>query len=145
MNSPFEEYEDTEQVKKERRYYWLKLKEGFFEDRYIKILKVQTNGYRVLAIYLMLQLKALKSDGILEYSRILPSHTAELAIEIGEPEEVVAEAIQQLVRCGLVELWGDDTVFMTAKREIIDYGSEGASAERVRRARERRRALHCND
>lgn len=84
MNSPFEEYEDTEPVKKERRYYWLKLKEGFFEDRYIKILKVQPNGYRVLAIYLMLQLKALKSDGILEYSRILPSHTAELAIEIGE-------------------------------------------------------------
>ena len=145
MKSPFEEYEDVEPARKERRYFWLKLKEGFFEDRYIKILKAQPTGYRVLAIYLMLQLKALKSDGILEYSGILPSHTAELAIEIGEPEDVVSEAIQQLVRFGLVDLWDDDTVFMKVKREIIDYGSEGASAERVRRARERKRALHCND
>lgn len=145
MDNPFEEYETEEPPKKERRYYWLKLKEGFFEDRYIKILKAQPNGYRVLTIYLMLQLKALKSDGILEYSRILPSYTAELSIEIGEPEEAIAEAIQQLVRCGLVELWDDDTVFLNAKREIIDYGSEGASAERVRRAREKKRALQSNN
>lgn len=144
MENPFAEYETEEPIKKERRYYWLKLKEGFFEDRHIKILKAQPNGYRVLTIYLMLQLKALKSDGILEYSRILPSYTAELAVEIGEPEDAVAEAIQQLVRCSLVELWDDDTVFLNAKREIIDYGSEGASAERVRRARERRKALQSN-
>lgn len=145
MENPFEEYETEEPTRKERRYYWLKLKEGFFEDRYIKILKAQPNGYRVLTIYLMLQLKALKSDGILEYARILPSYTAELALEIGESEDAVVEAVQQLVKCGLVELWDDDTVFLTAKREIIDYGSEGASAERVRRAREKKRALHCND
>jgi len=130
--------------KKERRYFWLKLKEGFFEDRYIKILRAQQNGYRVLAIYLMLQLKALKSDGIIEYAKLLPSFTAELAVEIGEDEDSVIEAIDLLVKFGLVEIWDDDSVFLTAKKEIIDYGSEGASAERARRSRANKKALQCN-
>lgn len=124
---------------KSRRYYWLKLKEGFFEDKHIKILRVQPNGYRVVCIYLMLQLKALKTDGMIEYSRLLPSYTAELAVEIGEDESSVTEAIQLLEKFGLVELWDNDTVYLAAKKELVDYGSEGESAERTRRCRSKKR------
>lgn len=128
---------------KSKRYYWLKLKEGFFEDKYIKILRAQPNGYRVLCIYLMLQLKALKTDGMIEYSKLLPSYTAELAIEIGEDESAVVDAVQMLEKFGLVELWDNDTVYLAARKELVDYGSESDSAERVRRHREKK-MLQCN-
>lgn len=129
----------TKEDKKGRRYYWLKLKEQFFEDKYIKILRAQPNGYRIVCIYLMLQLKALKTDGMIEYARLLPSYTAELAVEIGEDESAVAEAVQTLEKFGLVELWDNDTVFLAARKELIDYGSESDSAARARRCREKKR------
>lgn len=128
---------------KSKRYYWLKLKEGFFEDKYIKILRAQPNGYRIVCIYLMLQLKALKTDGMIEYSKLLPSYTAELAIEIGEDESAVVDAVQMLEKFGLVELWDNDTVYLAARKELVDYGSESDSAERVRRHREKK-MLQCN-
>lgn len=126
---------------KGRRYYWLKLKSGFFEDKYVKILRSLDNGYRVVCIYLMLQLKALKTDGMIEYSRLLPSYTAELAVEIGEKEEAVIEAIQILEKFGLVELWDNDTLFLAARKELVDYGSESESAERMRRCRDKKRHI----
>ncbi len=144
QSNPFAEYaEDTEtdKVKKEKRYFWLKLKDGFFDDKNIKIIRTLENGYRILCIYLMLQLKALNSDGIIEYTSLLPSFDAEIAAFIGETEETVSEAIKILARCGFVEIVDNDTLFLTAQQEILDYGSEGASAARMRKLRERKKSV----
>lgn len=137
--------EQAQTEKKEKRFFWIKLKEGFFDDIYIKALKAQPNGYRTVVIYLSMQLKALKTDGLLEYRELLPNYTDELSLMLGESPESIAEAIKELERVGLIELWDNNTVFLTAKQEIIEAGSEGASAERVRRCRERQKALQCNN
>ncbi len=146
MENPFNDYgaelsaQNGNGGTKEKRFFWLKLKEGFFDDKYIKIIRTMDNGYRILSIYLMLQLKALKTEGFIEYTALLPSFDAELAIIIGESEENVSEAVQILEKCGLIEFVDSKTVFMSARKELLDYGTEGASAARMRKFRDKQEA-----
>ena len=47
----------------DKRYYWLKLKEDFFQDEAIEWLEEQENGKEYCLFYLKLCLKSLKDDG----------------------------------------------------------------------------------
>ncbi len=147
-NNPFSEYnehaEEATEPKKSKKFYWIKLKEGFFEDKYIKALRVQNNGYRIITIYLSMQLKALKTDGLIQYSQLLPSYTEELALLLNEPSEAIEEALKILEHMKLIEIWDDKTVMLVARQEIIEAGNEGNSAERVRKHREKQKSLQCN-
>ena len=58
--NPFQRYSgeaesepETTSSKKEKRYYWLKLMDGFFDDKHIKLLRSQENGDKMVIIYLM--------------------------------------------------------------------------------------------
>jgi len=123
------------------RYYWLKLKEGFFDDKNIKYLRKLPDGDKLVIIYLRMQLYSLKTEGIINYSCILPSCEEELALALNEDIETVTSALNALVKLKLVEIWDNETIYMAAMQEFI--GSEGSSAERVRRHREAK-ALQCN-
>lgn len=125
----------------DKRYYWLRLKEGFFDDKNIKFLRRQPNGDRLVIVYLQMQLKSLKTEGIIKYDKILPSCEEEIALELDEDATIVSSAIEQLLRLGLIEKCDDQSIYMTALQELI--GNESDSAERVRKHRERK-ALHCN-
>lgn len=46
-----------------KKYYWIKLKESFFDDRNIRFLRKQKDGYAMVCVYLMLQCRALKTEG----------------------------------------------------------------------------------
>lgn len=124
-----------------RRYYWLKLKEGFFDDKNIKFLRRLPDGDRLTIIYLRMQLYSLKTEGVINYSGILPSCEEELALALDEDIESVTSALNALVKLKLVEIWDNKTIYMTAMQDFI--GSESSSAERVRRHREAK-ALQCN-
>ena len=50
-----------------KRYYWLKLEESFFTQKVIKKIRKEKDGDRLLTIFLKMQLKALRGDGVLEY------------------------------------------------------------------------------
>lgn len=47
----------------DKRYYWLKLSESFFEDDTIAWIKDQESGNDYLIFYLQLCLKSLQNDG----------------------------------------------------------------------------------
>lgn len=46
-----------------KRYFWLKLKEDFFEQKEIKKLRRQEGGDTSVLIYLKMQLHSLKDEG----------------------------------------------------------------------------------
>lgn len=46
-----------------KKYYWLKLKEDFFEDETIKFIEEQENGIKYSNFYLKLCLKSVKTEG----------------------------------------------------------------------------------
>lgn len=126
----------------EKRYFWLKLKEDFFDDKQIKYLRSLPDGDKVLITYLKMQLKSLKTAGTIRYDRILPSSEDELALMLDEDINIVKFTIKALVQINAIEILQDDSIYMIAMQELI--GNEGASAERVRRYRENKKALQCN-
>lgn len=125
-----------------KRYYWLKLKEDFFESKRIKKMRKLAGGDTMTIIYLKMQLIAMKHDGVLKYTGIEPTMAEEIALDIDEEADNVQLTLAYLISCGLVEEYGDGDCFLPYSVENV--GSEGTSAKRVREFRERQEALHCN-
>lgn len=126
-----------------KKYYWLKLKDTFFDDKVIKYLRNMPEGPTLVIIYLKMQLKSLKTEGFIRYDGLLPTCEEELALVLDEKPMLVAGAITALERMGVVERWSNDTLYMAAMQGLI--GSETAAAERVRKHREMRKNLEEND
>ena len=70
---------------KQKRYFWLKLKEDWFSGTTEKYLKSLPAGDSLLITYLKIQLMSLKTEGFLKYERLLPSAEEEIAMLIDEP------------------------------------------------------------
>ena len=125
----------------ERRFFWLKLKEDFFESKRIKKLRRLAGGDTLTIIYLKMQLKSIKTDGILTFTGLEKSFAEELALDLDENPEDVGLLLNYLLSVGLIETSDKINFLLPYAAECI--GSEGASAERVRNFRDRQ-ALQCN-
>ena len=124
-----------------KKFFWLKLKDDFFEEKYIKAMRKLPDGDALVVIYLKLQLKSLKTEGIIKYDRIMPSVEEELALLLDEDVNKVRLAVKAILNMGIAELWENETLYMSAMQELV--GSETSGAERVRRHRQQK-ALQCN-
>lgn len=130
----------------EKRFYWLKLYVDFFNSKRIKKLRSIAGGDTYTIIYLKMLLKALQSDGYLQYEGVLDTFAEELAMDLDENEDDVKITIQFLMNVGLLET-NDQTAYrLTYLDDAI--GSECASAKRMRELREREKnnlASQCDD
>lgn len=125
-----------------KRYYWLKLKEDFFSSKRVKKLRNMAGGDTYLIIYLKLQLKAMKNDGVITYDHLEDNIADELALDLDENPDDIRATLIYLTSCGLAETSDDMSLFFPYSVENV--GSENSSAQRVREYRERQKALHCN-
>ena len=128
---------------KQKRYFWLKLKEDWFSGTTEKYLKSLPAGDSLLITYLKIQLMSLKTEGFLKYERLLPSAEEEIAMLIDEPVNNVRLLINVLLKTGALERLDDNSLYLLSLQNLI--GSEGSSTDRVRRFRERQKALQCNN
>lgn len=124
-----------------KRYYWLKLQDGFFGSKRIKKLRKIAGGDTYTIIYLKMQLMAMKSNGVLEYTGLEQTFAEELALDLDEEADNVTITVNYLLSCGLLETSDNREYFLPYA--VLNTGSEGASAKRVREHRERK-ALQCN-
>lgn len=125
-----------------KRFWWLKLKEGYFDSEGMRRLRKQAGGEVFTIIYLKMQLASLRTDGVISYNGYDESFAKEIAFAIGEDSDNVANAIVALRRYKLIETITDESFFLP--EAVANTGSESDSAARVRRLRERR-ALQSND
>ena len=125
-----------------KRFWWLKLKEGFFNSTEMRLLRKSAGGEVFTIIYLKMHLVSLRTDGIISYNGYAETFEKEIAFVIDEDAENVANAIGALRRLKLIEDITDKSFFIP--EAVANTGSECDSAERVRRLRERK-ALQCND
>lgn len=128
---------------KQKRYFWLKLKEDWFSGTTEKYLKSLPAGDSLLITYLKIQLMSLKTEGFLKFERLLPSAEEEIAMLIDEPVNNVRLLINVLLKTGAIERLDDNSLYLLSLQNLI--GSEGSSTDRVRRFRERQKALQCNN
>lgn len=123
----------------DKRYYWFKMEQSFFEQKEIKYLRRLPGGDTYTIIYLKLILKSLENDGKIYYENIGDDYSQEWALEIEEDEKAVSFLVAFLINKGLMIDCGFDEFEITKTKSLV--GSETASAERKRRQREREREL----
>lgn len=127
-----------------KKYYWLKLNEGFFRDKKIKKLRRIAGGDTFTIIYLKMQLLSLKTDGKLIFEGVEDNFTEEIALEIDEDPDNVAVTVRYLMSNGLLEEVESDSYILP--EAIKAMGSESSSAERVRKHRaKKKQALPATD
>lgn len=124
-----------------KRYYWLKLPEGFFRQKPIKKLRKIAGGDTYTIIYLKMLLIAMKQDGKIYFEGVEDDFYEELALELDEDSENVKVTVLFLIRQGLMELVDETEYLLTECGNMV--GSEAASTQRSRLCRERK-ALQCN-
>lgn len=122
-----------------RKYYYLKLKENFFDSDSIVLLEDMKDGILYSDILLKLYLKSLKNGGRLQLDEHIP-YTAQMIAtltrhQIGTVERALA-IFQQL---GLVEQLDCGLLYMTDIELMI--GQSSTEAERKRAARLENKAL----
>ncbi len=126
-----------------KRYYWLKLKDDFFRQKEIKQLRKIAGGEVFIIIYLKMLLRSLRDDGKLYYEGIEENFPAELALDIDEDEENVKMTVAYLQAKGILVQCNTDEYELLTAGEMT--GSEGYSAERMRRLRGKKLlASHCD-
>ena len=125
-----------------KTYYWLRLKNDFFKSKELKKLRKIAGGDTYTIIYLKMQLASLQNEGILYYEGIEDSFTEELALDIDEDSENVKVTVAFLMRCGLLVQDSESEFSMPETKECIGRETQGAA--RVRRYRDKKKALQCN-
>lgn len=126
-----------------RRYYWLKLMDDFFDSKRIKKLRKMAGGDTYTIIYLKMQLLSLQKGGYLEYSGLEDEFYKEIALDIDEDEINVQVTIQYLLSCGLLQTADNIEYLMPFVQDNL--GSETASTRRSRKSRgNAQKMLQCN-
>lgn len=124
---------------KPKRYYWLKLKDDFFNQKEIKRLRKIAGGDTYTIIYLKMLLVSLKNEGKIYFDGIEDDFASEIALELDEDEENVKITLAYLRSKGLVEMNSEEEMTMQNMASLI--GSETESAVRMRRSRNRKASL----
>lgn len=127
-----------------KKYFWLKLHNNFFNQLEIKKLRLLEKGDLYTIIYLKLQLLSITTNGQLFAKILEDSLVEELALEINETAENVQGTLFFLEKYHLLEILDESSCLLPKVSEVI--GSEAASTERVRKMRVNNlaQALQCN-
>lgn len=128
-----------------KRYYWLKLPEDFYDDDTIQWIEDQENGAAYVNFYLKLLLKSLSDDGrLIRYvgQRLMPYDVKSLARLTNTDADTVRVALELFVNIGLVERLETGELYMSQIDEMI--GTETQAAARMRKMRARKALLADN-
>ena len=116
-----------------KKYYYLRLKESFFEDEAIIILESMPDGYIYCNILLKLYLRSLKNDGRLMYREFIP-YTPEVIAQVTRHSVGdIKAAIEVFEKLGLVEVLDNGAIYMLDSQELV--GNSSTEADRKRRYR----------
>lgn len=119
-----------------KKFFWIKLKQDFFNDPYIKLLRRMAGGDTYTIIYLEMLVKSANADGMLYFQGAGQDIAEELALTLDENVEDVRALLAYLEAKKLIthpEIKED--VFLVASADLT--GSETDSAMRMRKFRER--------
>ena len=121
----------------EKKYYWLKFKEDFFDEDTIQWLEEQNNGKEYCLFYLKLCLKSLKTNGILirRLGQILVPYDVKKLGEITSTDtDTVIVAMEVFKKIGLVQILDNGEIYLTQLKNMV--GSESKWAKYKRKDKE---------
>lgn len=117
-----------------KKYYFLKLKEDFFDQREIVVLEGSKDGVLYVNILLKLYLKSLQHNGKLLLNEMTPLSAEMIALLTRHETGTVERAMRAFMQLGLVEVLEDNTFYMPEIEEMTGKGSsDGERKARYRR------------
>lgn len=127
-----------------KKYYYLKLKENFFDSEEMIILQNMENGYIYSDILLKLYLRSLKNEGRLMFKKLIPYTPSVLAQVVRHSEETVEKALEIFQQLELVEILDNGAIYMLDIQNFIGNSSTEADRRReydrrIRKEREEQR------
>ena len=118
-----------------KKYYYLRLKENFFDSDELKILESMKDGYLYSNILLKLYLRSLKNDGKLVVNDHIPYNAEMLASVTGHQIGTVKQAISIFKDLGLIDVLENGAIYMLDIQNFIGKGSSEADRKREYRQR----------
>ncbi len=113
-----------------RKYYYLKLKENYFDDDAVVLLESMPGGEIYSNMLLKLYLKSLKFNGRLMLSEDVPYTAQMLSTVTRQREETVKTALTAFTRMGLMQPLADGTLYMNNIELLIGHSSTCADRKR---------------
>lgn len=120
-----------------KKYYWLKLKDDFFDDDTISFIEEQENGVYYINFYLKLCLKSLKTDGKLIRligENLIPYDVKSLAKLTNTPIDTVRVAMKVFEEIGLIKVLETGEIYLQQINELIGNETDKARLMREKRA-----------
>ncbi len=114
-----------------RKYYYLKLKEDFFDSEEIKILESMKDGYIYSNILLKLYLRSLRNEGRLMYRNVIPYTPEILATLVGHQVGTVEKALDVFKKLELIEVLDNGAIYMMDIQNFIGKSSTEADRQRA--------------
>lgn len=130
-----------------KRYYWLKLQETFFEDDTIDFIESQENGEKYVLFYLKLCLKALKYEGkLIRYvgELLMPYDEIGLSKLTKTDVDTVRSALILFSNIGLIKRLDSGEIYLTQLNELIGSETSAAQRKRIQRIKEKN-MLECDN
>lgn len=117
------------------KYYYMKLKDNFFETDEMIILESMQDGYIYSNILLKLYLRSLKNKGKLMFNDKIPYNSQMLAKVTRHSVGDIEKAMQVFQELGLVEILDSGAIYMNDIQLYI--GKSSTEADRIRQYRQR--------
>lgn len=118
-----------------KKYYYLKLKENFFDSEEMIILQNMPDGYLYSDILMKLYLRSLKNEGKLMFKDLIPYTPSALAQVVRHQIGTVEKALKVFQELGLVEILDNGAIYMLDIQNFIGESSTEADRKRDYRAK----------
>lgn len=119
----------------ETKYYYLKIKENFYDTEDIKILESMDNGYLYSNILMKMYLLSLKNGGKLMFKDKIPYNSKMLSTILNHNVDILDKAIITFKQLGLIEILDSGAIFMLDIQNYIGKSSD--EADRIRKYRKK--------
>lgn len=113
-----------------KKYYYLKLKEGFFDSDDMKLLQAMKDGYVYSDILLKLYLQSLRQEGRLMYRGIVPYTPDMIATITNHQVGTVEKAMKIFEQMGFIEILDNGAIYMLDIQNFIGQSSSEADRKR---------------
>ncbi|TXI92481.1 MAG: hypothetical protein E6Q33_06525 [Neisseriales bacterium] len=113
-----------------KRFYWLKLKDNFFEREEIQLIESLPNGKEYVLILLKFMMRAINSEGRLVVKDVIPYNPQMLATVTHSNVDTVRSAIDIFIKFGLMSTLDDGILYMNEVQALLGSETEFAAKKR---------------
>lgn len=117
----------------DKKYYYMRLKENFFDSDNMLILESMPDGYLYCNILLKLYLRSLKDNGRLMLNGRIPYNPQMLATVTRHHVGTVEKALNIFIELGLVDVLDNGAIYMMDIQNYIGKSTTEADRKRVYR------------